>query len=91
MDDQVPTPKLESVLPEEFRSNEEEPSCSNEKDPLLVIVSSGQRYNLIRQLETFAPDFVILYHSDLATLRLLEVSIVLITILYQRSLVDFQP
>lgn len=44
------------------------------QDPLLVIVPSGERYNLIRQLETFEPQIVILYHSDMVSLRLLEVN-----------------
>lgn len=44
------------------------------QDPLLVIVPSGERYNLIRQLETFEPQIVVLYHSDMVSLRLLEVN-----------------
>ncbi|VDK82413.1 unnamed protein product [Onchocerca ochengi] len=61
-------------------SNPEDPQCGNSndsegverQDPLLVIVPSGERYNLIRQLETFEPPIVILYHSDMVSLRLLE-------------------
>uniref|UniRef100_A0A915CH47 DNA repair endonuclease XPF n=2 Tax=Parascaris univalens TaxID=6257 RepID=A0A915CH47_PARUN len=43
-----------------------------EGDPLLVIMSTSERYNLIRQLHAFAPNFIILHHSDLVTLRILE-------------------
>ncbi|CAG9533528.1 unnamed protein product [Cercopithifilaria johnstoni] len=53
-------------------SNDSERAGSQDQDPLLVIVPSGERYNLIRQLETFEPRIVILYHSDIASLRLLE-------------------
>ncbi|VDK84748.1 unnamed protein product [Litomosoides sigmodontis] len=53
-------------------SDESEGAESQDQDPLLVIVPSGERYNLIRQLETFEPRFVILYHSDMTFLRLLE-------------------
>uniref|UniRef100_A0A158Q8B8 DNA repair endonuclease XPF n=1 Tax=Elaeophora elaphi TaxID=1147741 RepID=A0A158Q8B8_9BILA len=53
-------------------SNDSEGVKSQDPDPLLVIVPSGERYNLIRQLETFEPRIVILYHSDIVYLRLLE-------------------
>ncbi|VIO94526.1 ERCC4 domain containing protein [Brugia malayi] len=52
-------------------SDSEEVGIQNQ-DPLLVIVPSGDRYNLIKQLETFEPQIVILYHSDMVSLRLLE-------------------
>ncbi|EFO27962.1 ERCC4 domain-containing protein [Loa loa] len=54
------------------RPNDSEGVESQDQDPLLVIVPSGERYNLIRQLETFEPRIVILYHSDMISLRLLE-------------------
>uniref|UniRef100_A0A0M3HSW6 ERCC4 domain-containing protein n=1 Tax=Ascaris lumbricoides TaxID=6252 RepID=A0A0M3HSW6_ASCLU len=45
---------------------------STEGDPLLVIMPTSERYDLIRQLQAFAPNFIILHHSDLVTLRILE-------------------
>jgi hypothetical protein len=45
------------------------------KDSLLMIRPHGGRYNLIRHLEAIRPGYVILYHADLATLRMLEVQI----------------
>uniref|UniRef100_A0A0N5ARY5 DNA repair endonuclease XPF n=1 Tax=Syphacia muris TaxID=451379 RepID=A0A0N5ARY5_9BILA len=44
-----------------------------EQDPLLLLLPHGERYNLLRHLETYKPNDVILYHSDLVTLRILEV------------------
>ncbi|VBB27037.1 unnamed protein product [Acanthocheilonema viteae] len=64
------SPSVEDVQSE--NSNDLESVESQNQDPLLVIVPSGERYNLIRQLETFEPRFVILYHSDMVSLRLLE-------------------
>ncbi|MCP9264011.1 DNA repair endonuclease XPF [Dirofilaria immitis] len=59
--------------PEDAQSGNSNDSEGVEReDPLLVIVPSGERYNLIKQLETFEPPIVILYHSDLVSLRLLE-------------------
>ncbi|VDN50000.1 unnamed protein product [Gongylonema pulchrum] len=57
---------------ESENSNDSENVDARGGDPLLVIVPCGERYNLIRQLESFEPPIVILYHSDLVTLRLLE-------------------
>ncbi|VDN55404.1 unnamed protein product [Dracunculus medinensis] len=44
-----------------------------ESDPLLLIIPHGEKYSILRQLKCLAPNFVILYHSDLTTLRLLEI------------------
>lgn len=58
-------------------SNNSEDVGSESQDPILVIIPSGERYNLIKQLETFEPETVILYHSDMVSLRLLEVKLFL--------------
>ncbi|VDN49942.1 unnamed protein product [Gongylonema pulchrum] len=50
---------------ESENSNDSENVDTRGGDPLLVIVPCGERYNLIRQLESFEPPIVILYHSDL--------------------------
>ncbi|VDN03180.1 unnamed protein product [Thelazia callipaeda] len=53
-------------------SRDSETCILEKQDPLLIIVSSNDRYNLMKQLEIFDPRIVILYHSDLFSLRLLE-------------------
>lgn len=59
---------------EVFEGDEERLSSEKmeDTDQLLVIFPQGERYNLLRQLDSLAPAFVILYHSDLVSLRLLE-------------------
>jgi hypothetical protein len=45
--------------------------------PLLLFTTLANRYNLIDCLESLKPKYLILYHSDIASTRVIEVSILL--------------
>uniref|UniRef100_A0A914XFT8 DNA repair endonuclease XPF n=1 Tax=Plectus sambesii TaxID=2011161 RepID=A0A914XFT8_9BILA len=51
---------------------DEEVVVSRPPDPPLSVRPQGERYNLLRHLDCSKPTFVILYHVELATLRMLE-------------------
>lgn len=39
----------------------------------LVIMPYGERYSILRQLEQMKPTVIVLYNTDIVTLRLIEV------------------
>ncbi|KHN83734.1 DNA repair endonuclease XPF [Toxocara canis] len=65
--------KGEKAKNDEIDSENRQSEDIAERDRLLVIMPTGERYNLIRQLHGLSPNIVILLHSDLVTLRILEV------------------
>ncbi|KHN83725.1 hypothetical protein Tcan_12277 [Toxocara canis] len=74
-DEPAGSEKGEKAKNDEIDSEDRQSENIAEKDRLLVIMPTGERYNLIRHLHGLSPNIVILLHSDLVTLRILEVFI----------------
>ncbi|GMR37278.1 hypothetical protein PMAYCL1PPCAC_07473, partial [Pristionchus mayeri] len=62
----------EEVKQEEDDEVKESPKVKDTRAPL-VIACHGQRSNVIKQLETLQPAFIVLYNTDMVTLRQIEI------------------
>uniref|UniRef100_A0AC34Q008 ERCC4 domain-containing protein n=1 Tax=Panagrolaimus sp. JU765 TaxID=591449 RepID=A0AC34Q008_9BILA len=72
---QSPTPENEIVILDDEKNEKEATKDSNpnsNSSAMLVLLNHGDRYSLIKALDDLKPRFVILYHTDICSVRILD-------------------
>lgn len=54
--------------------DDEKETKNSNSSAMLVLLNHGDRYTLIKALDDLKPKFVILYHTDICSVRILDVS-----------------
>ncbi|KAK6044021.1 hypothetical protein COOONC_18474, partial [Cooperia oncophora] len=68
-----PPVKVKEEPPDEADGSEDAKTIGEHEKVPLVIMPYGERYSILRQLEQMKPTVIILYNTDIVTLRHIEI------------------
>ncbi|XGW12372.1 hypothetical protein V3C99_013239 [Haemonchus contortus] len=73
-DDTEPSVTVKTEPPDEIQDGSEEAKTIGEHEKVpIVVMAYGERYSILRQLEQMKPTVIILYNTDITTLRHIEI------------------